>query len=293
MFIIFVNDLYQVISSGKLSFADDLKLFRVIMSQLDCVAMQADLDALLVWCGDNGMLINESKCKVISFTRRHASVTNQYSIGSTPVVRVHSINDLGVFIDSKVRFNEHISIVTAKAWSALGFIRRHASEFTDVYALKTLFCALVRSILEYAAPVWTPYHATQMLRIERVQRKFLRFALRHLPWTDPASLPSYPERCQLINLETLAARRVKLQRLFVFDLFSGNIDCPDLLGEIPLNVPPRRFRSSSLLTIPLHRTNYGQNSPFCACLSAFNVVSVNFDFNMSKLEFKNSIRNIG
>lgn len=70
-----------------------------------------------------------------------------------------------------------------------------------MYAIKTLYCSLVRSILEYAAPVWTPFYATQILAIERVQRKFIRFALRQLPWNDPVNLPSYPDRCRLINLK--------------------------------------------------------------------------------------------
>src|SRR5450759_2383220 len=96
--------------------------------------------------------------------------------------RVSSICDLGVTIDSKLRFNEHVSIMTAKAFSVLGFIRRHASEFTDIHALKTLYCSLVRSILEYAAPIWSPYHVTHILTIERVQKRFVRFALRQLPW---------------------------------------------------------------------------------------------------------------
>jgi hypothetical protein len=40
-------------------------------------------------------------------------------------------------------------------------------------------------------------------RIERVQRKFVRYALRGLGWTDMCDLPPYVDRCALIRLETL------------------------------------------------------------------------------------------
>lgn len=154
-------------------------------------------------------------------------------MGSIQLERVQSIRDLGVTIDSQLRFNEHVSVTTAKAFSVLGFIRRNATHFTDPYTLKSLFCALVRSILEYAAPIWNPYHASQIIRIERVQRRFIRFALRNLPWNDPEHLPDYPARCRLIDLELLSDRRKKSQQLVVFDLLqSGSptaavIECTD------------------------------------------------------------------
>lgn len=289
LFNIFVNDLCLRLSSFNLSFADDLKLYRVICSPLNCSALQEDINTLLIWCSDNGMRVNSDKCKVISFSRSNNPVLHQYKMESAPLTRVTSICDLGVTIDTKVQFNDHVGITTAKAFSVLGLIRRHASEFTDIYALKSLYCSLVRSILEYAAPVWSPYYVVNILSIERVQKKFLRFALRSLPWNDPSNLPPYTDRCQLISLEPLAARRVRMQRLFVFDILIGAIDCPELLEQIPLNIPPRRLRNAPMLAVPFHRTNYGYNNPFDSCLRSFNVVASEFEFEMSKNVFKNRI----
>ncbi|XP_055539095.1 uncharacterized protein LOC129726434 [Wyeomyia smithii] len=145
-----MNDLYLLISSFKLSFADDLKIFRVVASTDDHTALQEDINILLIWCDDNGMRVNDTKCKIISFTRSTNPVYHRYSIGAEALHRVSSICDLGVTIDKELNFNDHIGIMTAKAFSVLGFIRRHASEFTDIFAIKSLYCTLVRSILEYA-----------------------------------------------------------------------------------------------------------------------------------------------
>lgn len=290
IFIIFVNDLILKISSFKLSFADDLKMYRIVSSAVDCSELQNDIDALLVWCDNNGMRVNSGKCKIISFTRSSTPLVHQYTIGTIVLERVQFICDLGVTIDSKLRFNRHISTITAKAWSILGFIRRHAAEFTDIHALKTLFCALVRSNLEYAAPVWTPYHLTYSLQIERIQKCFLRFALRNLPWRDPLNLPSYPDRCQLIDLETLAERRIKSQQVFIFDVITGGLDCSTLLAEMPFHVPPRMLRNAPFLAAPVHRTSYGYNNPLSASIRAFNNISVMFDFNMSKAAFKKKLK---
>lgn len=290
LFNIFVNDLSLLLKSFSLSFADDLKMYRTITSSVDCVTLQEDVNTVLIWCGNNGMSVNSSKCKVISFTRRSRSVSHDYFIGSVIIERVDSICDLGVTIDAKLKFNDHVGATVAKSFAALGFIRCHAADFTDVYALKTLYCSLVRSIVEYAVPVWCPYYTTHILAIERVQKKFIRFALRTLPWNDPSNLPPYPDRCRLIDLQTLRSRRVEMQCLFIFDVLQGNIDSPALLEQVPLNIPPRQLRNYPFLAIPYHRTNYGQNNPFDACLRVFNVKSNVFDFNLSKNVFRGRIK---
>lgn len=291
IFVLFINDLSLRISSGKLFFADDLKIFRVIASALDCLALQNDVDELLGWCNENGMRVNIKKCKAITFSRGLNPTVYQYQIDATQLERVESIRDLGVIIDCKLRFNEHVAVTTAKAFSVLGFIRRNAAQFTDVYTLKSLFCGLVRSILEYAAPVWTPYYTSQIIRIERVQKIFVRFALRNLPWNDPVHLPDYQERCRLIDLELLSDRRKRLQQLVVFDIISNNIDSPSLLLEISFNAPHRQLRRSEFLVVPGHRTTYGFNNPISSCIRAFNDVSDCFDFDITKNCFKIRIRN--
>lgn len=199
---------------------------------------------------------------MITFTRRQSIISFDYSLDNTSLEKVRTIKDLGVTLDSKLRFNEHISVTTAKANAMLGFLRRNTSQFDNVYALKSLYCALVRSILEYGVQIWAPYHAVHIERIERVQKRFLRFALRGLPWNDPVNLPPYENRCALIGLQSLASRRVMLQRLFTFDVIRNNIDCSSLLENVRLHVPIRQLRNRQLLWIPGHSTLYGLNNLF-------------------------------
>lgn len=193
-------------------------------------------------------------------------------------------------VDNKLKFSEHIATTTAKAFAMLGFLRRNTKYFDDHYALKTLYCSLVRSVLEYAVVVWAPYQTTQSARIESVQRRFLKYALRILPWRDPMNLPRYSHRCLLIRLPTLADRRTLLQRLFIFDVITGNIDCSSILENVWFHAPLRRLRGNDLLRIPGHHTLYGYNNPLDVCCRKFNEVCDRFDFNISKDSFKNRIR---
>lgn len=291
IFIIFVNDLIDRINSHRLMYADDLKIYRIISSSIDCAALQQDIDTVSSWCVLNGMEMNAIKCKVISFTKSRAQMRFDYSANGTLLDRVKSIKDLGVVMDEKLNFNEHVAATTAKAFAVLGFIRRNASEFRDPYALKSAYCSLVRSILEYAVQVWAPYHETQIARIERVQRCFVRYALRRLPWSNPIVLPAYDSRRQLIGLESLRHRRVYLQRMFAYDVISSRIDCPELLQQANFFVPARLLRQRSLIRISRHRTVFGQNHPLEKCFNLLNDVDI-FDFTIDRNRFKNIVRQI-
>ncbi|KAL9694590.1 hypothetical protein quinque_013875 [Culex quinquefasciatus] len=107
-----------------------------------------DVNALLHWCESNGMKVHVKKCKVISFSRSRNPLRFDYTMGDgCPLDRVNSIRDLGVTVDR--------------------FLKRNTAHFDDPFALKVLYASLVRSVLEYAAVVWAPYHVTLAARIEQ------------------------------------------------------------------------------------------------------------------------------
>ena len=128
------------------------------------------------------------------------------------------MKDLGVILVSQLSFKRHVSYIVDKASRTLGFIFRITKHFTSVYCLKALYCSLVRSTLEYCSVVWHPSYQNGAVRIESVQRRFLRFALRRLPWRNRFRLPSYESRCRLIHLETLQTRRNIARAMFAADM---------------------------------------------------------------------------
>jgi len=49
LFLIFMNDLEDTISSNVLKCADDTKIFRELKDNMDCSRLQSDLDKLVSW----------------------------------------------------------------------------------------------------------------------------------------------------------------------------------------------------------------------------------------------------
>jgi hypothetical protein len=124
-------------------------------------------------------------------------------LGGTVLDRVSSLNDLGVIMNEKMIFSEDVDVMVAKAFAILGFIRRLSLEFKDPYTLKSSYTSLILPKLEYASCVWNPFYDVHFDRVERMQRRFIRYALRGLGWTDMHNLPPYEDRCALLHLDIL------------------------------------------------------------------------------------------
>lgn len=290
LFNIFFNDAALLLGNGcRLVYADDLKLYFVVRSIEDCKHLQSLLDVFADWCRRNKLTLSVNKCVVITFHRILKPIIFNYQIDGVTLSRVDEVNDLGVQLDSKLSFDLHRSMIISKASRQLGFIAKIAKDFTDPHCLKALYCALVRPLLETAAVVWSPYQTSWSIRIERIQKRFIRLALKDLPWRNPADLPPYPDRCRLLGLDTLHRRRQAQQAVLIAKILNSEIDTPYLLSALDLRAPQRTLRNDTLLLPRFHRTSFGYNEPVAACLRAFAHVEELFDFNEPSHCFMNKI----
>ena len=82
LFLIYINDLEDDISSKVLKFADDTKVFRKVKNCTDKQRLQDDLDKLAKRSGKWQMLFNFGKCKCI-----HIGHGNMDKMGDTTLCR--------------------------------------------------------------------------------------------------------------------------------------------------------------------------------------------------------------
>ena len=270
LFNLFINDLPSVILNSEiLMYADDVKLFIPLSNSTSSVLLQDDLNRLNTWCNANRLFLNCSKCKVMSFTRRNLAPTS-YFIGTSLLERVHLFKDLGILLDSKLRYAEHINLTVNKAYGVLALIKRWAKEFNDPYTTKLLFTSLVRPILEYGSLLWNPSYNIYANKLESVQKQFLLFALRRWFSNRDANLPPYDNRLLLIDLPSLRNRRTVLGISFVNNLINGLVDSVYLLHSLKFTIPSRVLRNSIPLKLEFFRSNFLCNEPLRRMCGDFN-----------------------
>ena len=248
-------------------FCDDVKIFHKITSPKDVITLQKDLDAVGRWSADWRLMLNASKCKTFKITLRRNLVDSSYSINGTKLENVRKIRDLGVILDQKLTFEEHINATVAKANRALGLLIRtlqsasRRCNFNKRSALAA-FNSNVRPILEYCSVIWAGAAKTHLVRVERVQHRFLMWLASH---TEPCC-PSLEYNKLLIfyDVKSLRARRVKSDLMFLAKLFRGFISSSYLLSRFSLHVPSRstRVAAITLFNVPHSRVNATQSSIF-------------------------------
>ena len=86
LFVIYINDLPDVVESACKLFADDTKLYRQVRNPDDRELLQKDLESLMAWSDKWLMPFNENKCKSLHLGR--ANIKTQYSMGGIPISQV-------------------------------------------------------------------------------------------------------------------------------------------------------------------------------------------------------------
>ena len=205
------------------------------------------------------MGVNTDKCKVITFTRRSNCIVFPYTLNNVTLERVSEINDLGVILDSELRFASHFDFVLNKSFRTCGFIKRQSIDFWDISCLHKLFVTLVRPILEYCFVIWFPFYKTHVDRLERVQRKFVNYLLFKMGINKDNY--SYDQRLVLVNLELLESRKQKAEIRLGYKLFQNCIDCPGLVMLFDIRVPRLGSRCSETFIPRFHRTNFTFHAP--------------------------------
>ena len=122
LFLIFINDLDEGLSSWILKFADDTKIFNKVSKPGDGGKLQSDLDRLMKWSVEWQMMFNVQKCKVMHFGSKNPC--NEYIMNNLPLEKTHTERDLGVLISDDLKVSGQCSQADLKANRMLGLIKR-------------------------------------------------------------------------------------------------------------------------------------------------------------------------
>lgn len=210
-FLLFVNDINEVVSSPLFQFADDHTLIRPIFSVRDHDALQNDIHNIYQWTLLNKLPLNLSKCSVMHMTRsKSPCYCNPYIMGDSELVEVKEFKLLGVTFSNDLSFDSHVDTIASKVSKLSGFIIRCTRNMSS-YALLNLYKALILPHIIYCACVWAPHQRNHLDRLEKMQRKITRTLFyKHFPNADVR--PPYSNR--LLDLDIVRLEDAfKIQRL--------------------------------------------------------------------------------
>ena len=154
---------------------------------------------------------------VINFLQFQPTQLGSLQLMGSVVKRVNSYKILGIHVTNDLSWNKHIDYVFKKAKKRLYALRLLARSKVPAEDLIAIYCALVRSILEYGSPVWAALPENLSDVVEGVQRKALRIVFPGLAYSEAlvasgllcrplwSSLRQFSTRCSRARAITLGA----------------------------------------------------------------------------------------
>jgi hypothetical protein len=216
LFVIFINDMPDDIRSELYLFADDTKIFNEISDEACKELLQESISDLFEWSQLWLLKFHPDKCRILSIGNR-AREANKYTMGEKNLkVSEEGEKDLGILIDERLNFHDHISAKIKKANQIVGLIRRSFT-YLDKEMMRQLITSLIRPHLEYGSCIWKPHTKNEMERIEAVQKRATKLIpeLRELEYTD---------RLKHLNLPCLAFRRLRGDMIETYKIINDAYD---------------------------------------------------------------------
>ena len=270
LFILFINDLEQVVASSRVSFfADDTRVSKQIGCFEDCELLQEDIYKILDWSRSNNMKLHEQKFELLNHLHNSKSLspalpffaeTLRYKVSSQDLLYpVDNVRDLGVMVSSDLSWATHIGNMVSKARSTLSWVFS-VFRTRDKTVMTTLYKSLVRSLLEYCCPLWSPTKVTEIQLIEGVQRTFTSRigGLQHL---------DYWERLVQLKWMSLQRRRERYIILMMWKILHNVVpNCCDIKFKVTprhgdVAIIPSLSKSSSLRNQSLYDRSFAVQGP--------------------------------
>ena len=112
LFLLYVNDI-SLSAGSPILFADDTKIYQSITCEANYLQLQRDIAILYKWSKTWLLNFNVSKCYLLHFGPIHCY--GRYYINGSEITSTESFKDLGIIVDSSLKFHMHTSTVAARA----------------------------------------------------------------------------------------------------------------------------------------------------------------------------------
>ena len=243
LFLIYVNDIPEMVNCSIKMFADDTKLFRTVKSIDDCNILQNDLDTLSQWTNEWLLSFNVDKCKVMHIGKNNPKLeyTMRTENENKILIETREEKDLGVWITNDLKPEKQVIAASQRAMTVLRSVKRAFVRF-DIETFSIIYTTYIRPHLEYCIQAWAPYYAKEILLLEKVQRRATKlvWGLKDLSYEERL------ERLKLFSIELVEERRLRGDLIQTFKLLTGkeNVDYEILFNRSTNHLRGQSFKLS-------------------------------------------------
>ena len=188
LFIIYINDIVICSELNALLFADDavLTLSHESIKHLER-KFNNEIQKLHHWFIANKLTLNMKKTKFMLFSKQQKKKSRQkkfkININNYCIKQVTEMKYLGVILDNKLNWHNHIQYVCTKLAKAAGIIYKVRNKAPQ-NVLMLLYHSLVGTYLRYGVASWGSAKTTALSKLQALQNKVVRYITHSSKFTD-------------------------------------------------------------------------------------------------------------
>ena len=175
LFLIYINDLPLSTNNMKsILFADDTTFF-TSHKDIHNLSQKMTDELLLVkeWLISNCLILNVNKTYYMIFSTRSIPNNIRISIGENLIERKASGKFLGMLLDDKLTFKEHINSIKCKVSKMAGILYKLKDKF-PLEILHKLYYSLIYPHLIYCILAWGSAKSTYLSPLLMLQKRIVR-----------------------------------------------------------------------------------------------------------------------
>ena len=174
LFNIFINDMFHFITRADLAnYADDNTICSEQPTKQQVVeVLRAESNLAIEWFTRNLMLANPQKFQALFLNYKEENLT--FDLDTVTIIADDVVKLLGVHLDSKLNFENHISHICKKAGNHLNVLKR-LTKFINKNDRMAIFGAFILCHFQLCSVVWHFCRLGSMTKMEKIQERALRF----------------------------------------------------------------------------------------------------------------------
>ena len=201
LFILYINDLQYSSNLLPIIFADDTNLFLSSKNIRDCIqSINTELFKISDWIISNRLSLNIDKTNFIVFSKtKTPDNMPPVSINGQQIKQVNAVKFLGVIIDDKLSWCDHLNYVKGKISRSIGMLACARHNLNRDTLIK-LYYAFIYPYLKYCIDVWGhcgQLHFQSLFRLQKRAVRTITFSKRRTP-----SAPLF-KSLGILNLESI------------------------------------------------------------------------------------------
>ena len=197
-------------------FADDTRVIKYVSTEKDTEHFQEDLEKLYKWQKENNMMFNSTKFEVLRYGKDE-NLKNSCDY-LTPdadgvIERKEKLRDLGIIMNDKAEFSDHVNNVCSKVNQKVGWILRSFMRRTPDF-MQFMWKTYVQGHIDYCSQLWQPLQSGQLQKIEGLQKAYTKR-------TPQVSHMNYWERLKVLKINSQQRRLERYRIMYVWKILEG------------------------------------------------------------------------